>query len=286
VSLQPGGSPEFDRPIFIVSTPRSGSTLLFEALELAPGLFSTGRESHQLIEGIGGLHPSERGWDSNRLERSDATAERTAALQQAFAERLRDRDGSPAAGPSRMLEKTPKNAVRVPFLDAAFPDSIFVYLYRDPRETLGSMIEAWLSGAFRTYPQLPGWTGYPWSLLLVPGWRALIGKALPNIVAAQWATTTELLVHDLSALPRERLVCTTYAELIANPQRTIERLTSALDLGWDRKLEPRLPRSKTALTRPAPGKWRRWEQAIEAVVPMARDADSAALDLLRNLAAS
>ena len=280
MSLQAGASPEFDRPIFIVSTPRSGSTLLFEALEQARDLFSTGRESHQLIERIPGLHPSERNWESNRLERSDATPERVAALRKSFAEQLRDREGSSAAGTVRMLEKTPKNAVRVPFLDAAFPDSIFVYLYRDPRETLGSMIEAWLSGAFRTYPQLPGWTGYPWSLLLVPGWRALIGKALPDIVAAQWATTTELLVHDLSQLPRERLVCATYAELVADPQRTLERLAAALDLGWDRRLEPRLPPSKTALTRPAPGKWRRWEQAIEAVFPTIREADSAARKLL------
>ena len=80
-----------------------------------------------------------------------------------------------------MLEKTPKNALRVPFLDACFPDAIFIYLYRDPRETLGSMMEAWLSGAFQTYPELPGWEGPPWSLLLVPGWRELIGTPLPEL---------------------------------------------------------------------------------------------------------
>ena len=153
--------PGFDRPVFIVSTPRSGSTLLFEALAQAPGLFTIGRESHQLIEGISGLHPSERGWKSNRLTAQDATSERVEALAQAFRERLRDRAAETPAGQIRMLEKTPKNALRVPFLDACFPDAIFIYLYRDPRETLGSMMEAWLSGAFRTYPDLPGWKGPP-----------------------------------------------------------------------------------------------------------------------------
>ena len=48
---------EFDRPIFIVSTPRSGSTLLYETLERAPELFSIGDESHGLIEGVPGLSP-------------------------------------------------------------------------------------------------------------------------------------------------------------------------------------------------------------------------------------
>jgi hypothetical protein len=61
----------------------------------------------------------------------------------------------------------------------------FIYLYRDPRQVLSSMIEAWTSGRFQTYPQLPGWTGPAWSLLLVPGWRAFIGRPLHEIVAAQ-----------------------------------------------------------------------------------------------------
>src|SRR5947209_1566962 len=63
-----------ERPIFIVSTPRSGSTLLFETLEQAPGLYTTGQESHWAIEDIPGLSPPERGWSSNRLTAEDATS--------------------------------------------------------------------------------------------------------------------------------------------------------------------------------------------------------------------
>jgi hypothetical protein len=91
----------------------------------------------------------------------------------------------------RVLEKTPKNALRVPFIDRVFPQAHFVYLYRDVRETLASMIEAWQSGRFVTYPELPDWRGPPWSLLLVPGWRELAGKPVAEIVAAQWQATTD-----------------------------------------------------------------------------------------------
>jgi hypothetical protein len=39
------------------------------------------------------------------------------------------------------------------------PDPYFIYLHRDPRETVSSMIDAWLSGTFHTYLELPGWRG-------------------------------------------------------------------------------------------------------------------------------
>src|SRR6185437_6093047 len=100
--------------------------------------------------------------------------------------------------------KTPKNALRTPFLAKVFPDARFIYLYRDPKQVLASMMEAWESGGFRTYPQLPDWKGLPWSMTLIPGWRDLIGKPLPEIVAVQWRTITGVLLDDLAALPTDR----------------------------------------------------------------------------------
>jgi hypothetical protein len=265
-----------DRPIVVVSTPRSGSTLLFETLEQAPGLFTIGGESHWLIEDIPGLAPMERAWESNRLTAADVTPETAEQLAHAFHSQLQDRDGHPAEGVVRMLEKTPKNALRVPFFDAIWPDSIFVYLYRDVRQTLASMVEAWASGGFRTYPRLPDWTGYPWSLLLVPGWRELIGKSLPTIVAHQWATTTNILLDDLEQLPADRVKIITNAEFVASPQATIEGLASSLGVDWDRNLSGALPLSKTTVSKPQPDKWRRLEREIEEVMPIVADADERA----------
>ena len=265
-----------ERPIFVLSSPRSGSTLLFETLAQAPQVYTVGGESHWLIEDIPGLAPADRGWSSNRLTAADATPERAEALASAFYRALQDRGGRPAAGPVRMLEKTPKNALRVPFFDAAFPDSIFVYLYRNVRPTLGSMLDAWASGAFCTYPELPGWRGHPWSLLLVPGWEELIGQPLPVIVARQWAITTDLLLDDLEALPRDRLAAVDHCVFLAKPQRTMEWLAGTLDLGWDRPLGRVLPLSRTTLSPPADGKWRRHEKAIGAVWPIVERADARA----------
>ena len=135
----------FDRPIFIVSTPRSGSTLLFETLQQAPGLFTIGGESHKLIEGLQPFTPVAHDWSSNRLTEVDAQHPAVPMMTGAFYKYLKDRDGTPAQGSVRMLEKTPKNSLRIPFLDAIWPDGLFVYLFRDPRQTLASMIRAWQS---------------------------------------------------------------------------------------------------------------------------------------------
>ena len=260
--------PVFDQPVFIVSSPRSGSTMLFEAMATAPGIHSIGGESHGLIEGVPSLNPATRGFDSNRLGADAATPQVVGALRQRFHAALRDREGKPPApGRVRMLEKTPKNSLRIPFLSQAFPEGVFVYLYRDPRQVLGSMMDAWQSGKFRTYPNLPGWTGLPWSLLLVPGWRELNGLPLADVVARQWEATTRLLLDDLEAMPASHRRVIRYESLIADPQGELEKLCASVGLGWDRAVGASLPLARYTLSQPSADKWRKHEAEILPRLP-------------------
>ncbi len=262
----------FDRPIFLVCPPRSGSSLLFETLSQAPGLWTVGGESHALIEGIPELHPARRGFESNRLTEADASPGIVHRLERAFFDELRDREGNrPPAGASglRFLEKTPKNALRVPFLAAAFPDALFLYLYRDPRETISSVLDAWKSGRFVTYPNLPDWEGLPWSLLLVPGWRELSGRPLAEIAARQWAAATSQLLDDLEALPAERWCIASYDRLVSEPQKEIERLCDFAGLAWDRTLTAPLPSSRHTLSSPQPDKWLHNAEELKPAMPLA-----------------
>ena len=259
---------EFDRPVFIVSPPRSGSTLLFETLAQAVNAYTIGDESHGLIEGMPALRPSARGFESNRLDESVAGSDVAANLRARFREALIDRNKAPpAVFPVRMLEKTPKNSLRIPFLSRVFPEAHFIYLYRDVRSVLASMIEAWLSGRFRTYPGLPGWTGPDWSLVLTPGWRDLNGKPLHEIVAAQWQATTRILLDDLAAVAGDRVQIARYDALIADPAREIARLCGAVDFVWDRPLDANLPLARYTVSKPDPDKWKRHQAEIEAVLP-------------------
>jgi hypothetical protein len=268
---------ELDRPVFIVSPPRSGSSLLFRTMMQAPGAFTIGGESHALIESVPSLHPRERGWESNRLTAADAIPQTVATLAGRFRAALRDREGRPPRGAARMIEKTPKNSLRVPFLAAAFPDALFVHLHRDPRPTLSSMIEAWASGRFRTYPRLPDWPRSDWSLLLTPGWREWRDLPLEEVVARQWSAASRILVADLEALAPERVRTVSFEAFVADPQAVISALCASLGLGWDRTLASPLPLSPSVVSAPGSGKWRRNAAAIERVWPIvAAEAERAA----------
>jgi hypothetical protein len=261
-----------DRPIFIVAAPRSGSTLLFETLASSGNLCSLGGEAHWLVEDIEALRPGGPGVDSNRLTAAEATPAHAELIVATIGSRLRDADDAPLAyrPELRLLEKTPKNALRIPFFNRLFPDARFVFLWRDPRENLSSIIEAWRSGRWRTYNGLPGFDG-PWSLLLPPGWRWMNGRPLEQIAAFQWATTNRIVLDDLAQLPPERWLSLTYADLIANPATEITRICEFAGVAVDARLRARidhpLPLARFTQTPPDKNKWRRNAELIECVIP-------------------
>jgi hypothetical protein len=269
---EPWRPPVLERPIVILSAPRAGSTLLFETLAQAAGVFTIGGESHQLIESIAALRPGRGVVSSNRLTRRDATTAIVAELRQRFAGRIHDRDGqAPDSGARvRLLEKTPKNALRVPFLLEVFPDAQFIVLQREARANLSSMMQAWRAKGWITYRQLPGWPG-PWSLLLPPGYERLQGRPLEEIVAFQWRVANETILDDLADLPRERWTTVRYEALVADPRQEVARLLDFAGLAMDARLEEYLarplPLSKHTQTRPDPDKWKQNASEIERVLP-------------------
>jgi hypothetical protein len=267
------GQARLERPIFIVAAPRSGSTLLFETLAVTPQLHTFGGEAHWLVEGSEELRPGAPGIDSNRLDAGHAAGSVAQRVVDRVLRNLQDSQGQPvtaADGAIRLLEKTPKNALRIPFFDAVFPDARFIFLWRDPRENLASIMEAWRSGQWTTYAELPGWEG-PWSLLLPPGWQALRGRPLEEIAAFQWESANRIVLDDLGALAPERWTSLSYAELVSRPQETLKRLCSFAGIEFDASLAGRtsaaLPLSRYTQTPPAADKWRAHAHAIERVMP-------------------
>lgn len=271
--------PHFDRPLIIVAAPRSGSTLLFETLARHPDLWSLPDESHGEIENIPALAPRARNYESNALTAEDASAENRSALLRAFTLQLADGRGRafltlpenerPAS--VRLVEKTPKNTLRIAFFNALFPDARFLFLYREASASLGSMLEAWRSGRFVTYRDLPDWPGPPWSLLLTPGWRALKGQPLAEVVSQQWCSANEAALTALAALPRERWRVLDYDTLVKEPVRVLERACEFLGLARHPEIEAEiargLPLSRHTLSPPAGDKWRRHEAELATVLP-------------------
>ena len=267
------GQAALKRPLIIVAAPRSGSTLLFETLAASTRLATLGGEAHALVESIAELRPGSPGVDSNRLTARHATPPVIDLIKHRILEGLIDREGTVLKDQQglRFLEKTPKNALRIPFLNRIFPDATWLYLWRDPRGNISSIIEAWRAGKWRTYPSLEGFA-LPWSLLLPPGWQSMRGRPLEEVAAFQWSATNGTILDDLSFLPPDRWTTIDYDGFILDPASTIKRLCRFADLEYDEKLIERLsrplPPAKHTLTPADPQKWTRNEAAVRRVLPL------------------
>ena len=261
-----------DRPVFIIAAPRSGSTLLFETLACSANLVTLGGEAHWLVEDLEALRPGAPGVESNRLTAAQASEPVYEHIMDTIAGRLRDADDAPVPlrPESRLLEKTPKNALRIPFFNRLFPDALFVFLWRDPRENLSSIIEAWRSGRWKTYNGLDGFDG-PWSLLLPPQWRAMNGRPLEEIAAFQWSTANSIALDDLAQLAPGRWMSLNHTQFVADPAAQVERICRFIGIEMDARLHSRvsqpLPLSRFTQTPPDPNKWRRNAALIEPVLP-------------------
>jgi hypothetical protein len=273
--MMPDFSQLFDRPVIILAAPRSGSTLLFETLTEAANAWTIGGESHHVIEGFKALNPNSGMVDSNRLTEAEASGMIVRTMRARFARLLRDRDGreyfrNRSLARLRFVEKTPKNALRIPFMEKVFPDAHYVFLLRDVRANISSMMEAWRARKWVTYPRLPGWQGPPWSLLLPPGWQALNGCPLERICAFQWSSANRFILEDLQNIPERRWMTVNYQSLLDDTESTVEKVCEFAGLELDsrlrRRLQGTLPLSRFTLTQPAAEKWRKNQREIESVL--------------------
>ena len=267
----------FDRPVIIVAAPRSGSTLLFDSLSLSGDLWTIGGESHGLIESIHRFNPTKGYCDSNALFAEDASPAVIAQIRLWFFQQLRDAQGRRFHEMSRglnsrprLLEKTPKHSLRVSLLNALFPDALFVYLYRNPRENISSIMDTWVSGRFVTYKSLPG-RDSSWSLLLPPGWQSYNHSSLEEIAAFQWKSANMAILRELKKLDRNRWIAVSHGQQVRETIETVQRLCKFCDVSADGILQSmssgytRL--SRYTLTPPAKDKWHKNAVALSKVMP-------------------
>lgn len=251
-----------ERPVFVVSPPQSGAALLADTLARSPDLWlaAEGIVPADLANSAAEVEPTDR------LAAADATDEAAARVREALADQLHKEP----SGAARPIIESGRNALRVAFLASVFPEATFVYVHREPRAALPSMVEAWERADFGvTHADLPGWPGPPWSLTLIPGWRDLAGMELAQIAAAQWTRTTQILLDDLEALPGDRWAVVDIAAAIARPEREVQRLAEFLGIGWTERLPVPLPVDGQLLEL-AHERKRKHVQNISAMLPMTR----------------
>lgn len=266
------------QPVFILSAPRAGSTLLFELLTRYLPCLSVGGESHGIFAHFPSLRMENEHYNSGCLHTAHATSEVSRNLRDAFACQLhysnRRRPDweaiSRGSSTQIFIEKTPRNALNIPFLLRVFPNAKFIYLYRHGLQNIASLIEGWhfgqQTGHFVTFPDLPGFAPRKWCFLLPPEWREHKNKAFSDIAAFQWQKTNSIIQDQLGQLATTRWTTIDYQELIDSPHDELTKLAefcqltpfnTALDLQTHS-----LPLSATTLSAPDSEKWRRFASEL------------------------
>lgn len=123
-------------PIFVIGSPRSGTTLLRLVLDSHPRI-SCGEETHFLrdLHSVVGRH-----WDlvaTYGLER-DWWLARLRGLYEDFQREVLTRSGK-----ARWAEKDPTYTLLLDFIEELFPDALYIHLLRDGHDVVASFRDRW-----------------------------------------------------------------------------------------------------------------------------------------------
>ena len=140
-------------PIFVVGSPRSGTTILGKILSGQREVLVLSEARPMWYRAVPALDERKFYWDGDKpcgrvyLDERDATAEVKRSLEEDFGRTLT------LGRRRRLLEKMPINLLRVRWLRAMWPDAKFVHIIRDPFSTTASKVANW---PFDNERQLPG----------------------------------------------------------------------------------------------------------------------------------
>lgn len=304
--------PRVRRPIVLLGAPRSGTTMLFNAMSSHPALWSLYRESGPLIERY--FPVSMTPGSSDVVEAADVDDQVASDLRRAFLQSVGNMGSSHlliSGGVSaflrtplgrrvmaipgisrlrlatifsrfrsarrmhevRIVEKTPENCFRVQLLKRVFPDALFIYIVRDPRQSISSIHTGWVkSTEFRRFQfpatfDLRNFEARWWSFGLLPEWQRLNGASVMEVCARQWVLYNQYCRRDLPLSDTDRTLKVSYEEMVAHAPEVLHRVAEWADLDPApfKRFSRSLPIVNT-FTNPRDNKWRSLESELADVV--------------------
>ena len=178
------------QPIFVAGLPRSGTTLVSQILS-AHSAVDGGAElglSRQLEATVGGFAPH----DFERFVAGGGTPE---SLRDIYLRLAAER----IPGNGKFVDKSLNHGRALGPLSALFPDSPVVWMRRDPLDNAWSIYRTWLPRN------------------VISGWA-------PADIVDHMSVEDELFDHWSKVLG-DRMLAVSYADLVADPDRWIDRIT-------------------------------------------------------------
>lgn len=260
--------PAVPDPVFVIGCSRSGTTITYETLAAAPQFVSFGWEIPQFWNSLHG--PLTNGWHSEAAGADDARPAHRAAALRYFYQRL---------GAGWVLDKTCINVMRIPFLYRIFPKAKFVFIQRDGRDNISSMMDGWrmgrtdgrfeLSQFFGPFPEpvaINGGEFKEWAFFLAPGWRKYNHASLEEACAFQWISANRLALDAMKIIPPEQWIHLRYEELFERPVEMFRSAFERLDIPFTEEMRTRCTNLRpTSVVRGVP-KRQKWRENNPAAV--------------------
>ncbi len=196
-----------ERAVFLVGCARSGTSIFGELVAAHPEveyLFEVSKIWNGIFEGR----------EHDGLSLSDAQSE--SQIDTLY----RELHGSLKRPDAKViLEKNPKHALRVGFLNEAFPQCKFLHIVRDGRDVVSSLM-------FRN-------RGPNWGHLKVPGWEDLL-KSYPEKnhlrCAHQWNRAVRCVLDESKEISADRFLQIKYEDLVTQPLQVAKAVLQFLNL--------------------------------------------------------
>jgi len=265
--------PQVPDPVFVIGCSRSGTTITFETLAASGAFLHFGYELPQFWNSLHGPHTNN--WESEAARAVDARPEHRDTALRFFYQRL-------GAGP--VLDKTCINTLRVPYLHKLFPKAKFVFIQRDGRDNVSSMIDGWRHGRtdggfglekfLGPSPEpvsINGGEFREWHFFLPPGWRAYNRASLAQVCAFQWISANALALEARDAIPDDQWTALRYEDLFDRPVEMFRDAFERLDLPFSETMRARCAHLRPTSIVKGPPRKHKWKDqngaAIEAILP-------------------
>lgn len=304
------------KPIIILGSPRSGTTFLFNLLNESNELYSLYEESRFLFRDFY-LKNKNRFHDDHLLpsdlEESDKKileenfhrySFRLKSTGQFVNKALKKKLGwrwftsivsklnlaFKSNTNYRLVEKTPRNAFKVELLNELFPDALFIYIKRDGRSNISSLIEAWKKRSLddlkesKRLPQIDkelnfsNYDGKAWRFTLPPNWQAYTRSSLEEVCAFQWKSANDAIQSSLKNIDSQRVFEISYEDLVSDTPKVIKDICEFTKIRYNKELES-IAQAAPAVNyfdgKPRFDKWKKNEAQIEKVSQFIEDTQKA-----------
>ena len=196
-----------DRLVFVVGSPRSGTTFLASAIGSVPGYVDLGEVApvKAAVPELAELEPDEA---ARRLRKILAVSRRVGLV-----------------GAVRPVEQTPELAHLVPALPLAYPEARIVHIVRDGRDVACSMLEKRWLRAGETRPDDAGVPTGPYARFWVEPERRAEFEAGSDARRAAWAWRAYVTAARTSDIP---MLEVRYEQMAEDPQAVATELSRYL----------------------------------------------------------